>query len=209
MATQSATVNVLQGKAWARAEDGSLRELAVGDVIAANEQLVTESNTRIELDFGDNAAVTLNGTHDVAMSPDIWPETATSAENASVFDDRFDQILANLDENDNLLLGGEEDLLDILNEAPAAGQAGSDGSHSLVQLERISESVDGQLFEFNNLAEATVTARGESDLTPRNESPDPIEPTEPIEPVEPVTASISLDANITADDIISADELGQ
>src|SRR5690554_6686352 len=144
MATQSATVSVLQGKAWARAEDGSLRELTVGDVIAADERLVTEADIRIELDFGDNATVSLSGAHDVAMSPDLWIETATPSEFASVLDDRFDSILANLDENDNVLLGGDEDLLDILNEAPAAGQAGSDGGHSFVQLERINESVDDQ-----------------------------------------------------------------
>ncbi|WP_049721304.1 retention module-containing protein [Gilvimarinus polysaccharolyticus] len=168
MATQSATVGVLQGKAWARAADGSLRELAVGDVVAADERLVTEVGTLIELDFGDGAPVALSGLHDVAMSPDLWPETATSSEHASVLDDQFDAILASLDENDSLLLGGDGDLLDILDEAPAAGQSGSDGGHDFVQVERINNSVEDQSFEFGIAPRADNSAREQGDLIVNN-----------------------------------------
>ncbi|WP_041523840.1 retention module-containing protein, partial [Gilvimarinus agarilyticus] len=168
MATQAATVSVLQGQAWARAADGSLRELSVGDVIAADERLVTEAGTRIELDFGDAALVTLSGVQDVAMSPDLWPETASVSAEASVLDSQFDAILASLDENDSLLLGGEGDLLDILEDAPAAGQSTSGGGHSFVRVERINETVDDQSYEFADGSRAAATAREEDDFAANN-----------------------------------------
>ncbi|MDO3380552.1 Ig-like domain-containing protein, partial [Gilvimarinus algae] len=112
MSTQSATILSLQGKAWAKAPDGSMRELGVGDVIAADEQLITEAGTRIQLDFGDDQPVTLVGEQQVAMSPDLWPETATPAEEASVLEEQFEAILAGLEENDALLM--EEQIDDIL-----------------------------------------------------------------------------------------------
>ncbi|MCP8899134.1 Ig-like domain-containing protein [Gilvimarinus xylanilyticus] len=103
MSTQAATVIFLQGRAWAKDADGNLREVSVGDVIAADEQLVTEAETRIELDFGDASPVALAGAHDVAMSPDLWPESATSEAEASVMDQPFEAILASLEENDQQL----------------------------------------------------------------------------------------------------------
>uniref|UniRef100_UPI0030EF7DA0 retention module-containing protein n=1 Tax=uncultured Gilvimarinus sp. TaxID=1689143 RepID=UPI0030EF7DA0 len=168
MATQAATVSVLQGRAWARAEDGSLRELAVGDVIAADERLVTEAGTRIELDFGDAAPVTLSGVQDVAMSPDLWPDTAAARDEASVLNEQFDAILAGLDENDSLLLGGDGDLLDMLDQAPAAGQSTSGGGHSFVRVERINETVDGQSYEFAAGSRAEATTAEADDFAVNN-----------------------------------------
>ncbi|MDX6851211.1 Calx-beta domain-containing protein, partial [Gilvimarinus sp. SDUM040013] len=110
MAAQATNVVSLQGKAWAKAEDGSLRELKAGDTIAADEQLVTESGSQIQLDFGDGKLVSLSGAHEVAMSPEMWPETATT--NASVLESQFDAILASLDENEALLQ--DQQFTDIL-----------------------------------------------------------------------------------------------
>ncbi|WP_026287069.1 Ig-like domain-containing protein, partial [Gilvimarinus chinensis] len=102
MANQSASVISLQGRAWAKDSEGNLRELKVGDVLAADEQLVSEANTQIVLDFGGETA-SLTGAHTVSMSPDLWPETAALESQASLLESQFESILASLDNNDEML----------------------------------------------------------------------------------------------------------
>src|SRR5690554_925935 len=156
MSMQAATVVFLQGQAWAQAADGSQRELQVGDTIAPDERLITSANTQIQLDFGDGEAVSLSGVQEVTMDPDLWPQTASSADEARVFAEEFQTILAALDENEQQLLQAEGDLLEAL-EAPAAGNAGGDaGGSSFVQLDRIDETVDGLNYHYAplNLADS-------------------------------------------------------
>lgn len=84
MTTQATDILSLQGQAWAKSADGTLRELNSGDSIAADEQLVTGPDTHIVLDFGDGQQVSLSGAREVAMSPDLWPETATQTDAGSL-----------------------------------------------------------------------------------------------------------------------------
>ncbi|UTF61349.1 Ig-like domain-containing protein [Gilvimarinus sp. DA14] len=265
MSNQSAAVISLQGRAWAKDAEGNLRELKVGDVLAADEQLVTETNTQITLDFGGGETASLAGAHTVSMSPDLWPETAASEAQASVLEEQFDSILASLEQNDELLqqsqfdniyasleandallgaspfdvilsalevndqllqdsqfeaiysslvaneallresdfstiynylaendallldarmddlfaslqaneqalLAGDGDLLDMLNEAPAAGGQASEGGSSFVRLPRISETVSDPDLSFANPRAAQSAAVQEGDV-PVNEGP--------------------------------------
>ncbi|WP_417539951.1 immunoglobulin-like domain-containing protein, partial [Marinobacter sp.] len=58
--TQAIVVSLV-GQAWAQARNGDRRPLEVGDRLSADEILVTEPGTRIDLDFGDNQVITLLG----------------------------------------------------------------------------------------------------------------------------------------------------
>ncbi len=61
------TVVSLQGKAWAVAQDGSRRELQVGDTVAADEMVVTAAGAQIDLQFADNQVLTLVGEQDAPV----------------------------------------------------------------------------------------------------------------------------------------------
>ena len=135
-----ATVSELNGEAFARAEDGSLRVLMQGDAVYAGETVVTENGASIALDFGDGEFIQLGERQQVDI-----PETLTAGAevelDAEVMDPSVEAILAALD--------GDGDLLEDL-EAPAAGAEGAPdgGGSSFVQLSRIVETVDPLAFEF-------------------------------------------------------------
>ncbi|MBU2886836.1 tandem-95 repeat protein, partial [Gilvimarinus agarilyticus] len=112
MSTQATDIVSLQGQAWAKSDNGALRELSVGDTIAGDEQLITQADTQIVLDFGDGSPVSLSGAHEVGMSPEMWPDTATQADAGSLPAAQFDAILASLEQNDELLQ--EQQFSDIL-----------------------------------------------------------------------------------------------
>ena len=61
------TVVSLQGKAWAVAQDGSRRELHVGDTVAADEMVVTADGAQIDLQFANNQILTLIGDQEAAL----------------------------------------------------------------------------------------------------------------------------------------------
>ena len=51
------TVISLQGQAWAVAQDGTRRELKVGDTVAADEMVITADGAQIDLQFANNNQV--------------------------------------------------------------------------------------------------------------------------------------------------------
>lgn len=55
------TVILLQGTAWAVAQDGTRRELQVGDTVTADEMVVTAAGAQVDLQFADNQVLTLVG----------------------------------------------------------------------------------------------------------------------------------------------------
>src|SRR5690554_4012388 len=55
------TVISLQGQAWAVAQDGTRRELKVGDTLAADEMVIAADGAQIDLQFADNQVLTLVG----------------------------------------------------------------------------------------------------------------------------------------------------
>ena len=61
-----AIVVSLVGKAWAKAVDGTLRVLQVGDSVGFDETLIVESGARIDLDFGGNQQITLLGNQQIS-----------------------------------------------------------------------------------------------------------------------------------------------
>ncbi|MFC3115100.1 retention module-containing protein [Cellvibrio fontiphilus] len=148
MSNAVATVAFLQGQAWAKAPDGSLRPLTVGAVLNDNEIIVTAEGARVELDIGGVEPLIIYGGQEVAMSRDMNPQTATSADEALLDDASVDQALTILEQ--------EGDLLEELEETAAGDNAGggSDGSSNFVRLDRIAESTEDQDFSYNSSPEA-------------------------------------------------------
>src|SRR5690554_4275961 len=136
MSNPVATVLVSTGEVWARSPDGQLRLLSKDSPVYAEDVIVTASGARVELDFSDNQPVTIGAEQEVAMSRDLWLETATSTDEAALYQETLYQetveALAALE------LGG--DLLEHLEET-AAGNAVNGGGISFVQLARIIQEV--------------------------------------------------------------------
>jgi len=138
-----ATVASLEGQAWAKAPDGTMRPLKVGDSVTPEEIVITAKDGRISLDFGDGHPVVIAGGQEIAMSPDLWTDLASDPKDAAVQDASVQEALTvlnnggDLTNNDNL-------------EATAAGLAGggADEGHSFVQLTRVVESTTGESFSF-------------------------------------------------------------
>ncbi len=133
----TATVIAITGQAWARDEDGNLRELRIGDVLQEGETLITSADGRVELDFADGTgANVVEGGQEVAVTSDLVRDLIVATD-ASAQDDDLEALLAALDDEDG-------DLLDIL-DATAAGAGaggGGGGGNSFVRVARIAEETD-------------------------------------------------------------------
>ena len=102
MSNPVATVAFLQGQAWAKSPDGSLRPLAVGSVLQDNEVVVTAEGARVELDLGNNELVTVQGGQELGMSPDLNTDTATGIDEALLSDASVQEALKVLEEGGDL-----------------------------------------------------------------------------------------------------------
>ncbi len=144
MANPVATVAFIEGQAWAKAPDGSLRPLALGDTLAADEVLITASGARVELDFGEGEAVTIAGNQEVGLGPDLWEVSVTDPNEAQLADASIQQALTILEQ------GG--DLLDELEETAAGGgDAGAGGGNSFVQVDRVAAAAnENQSFNYGD-----------------------------------------------------------
>ncbi len=144
MNTAIATVLTVTGQAWARDEDGNLREIQPGDTLFEGEVLITSDNGTVRLDFFDGEAATIDGGQEIAMVAELVENEAPGEEetdDASVLDDDVDALLAAID-------SGEEDLLEVLDPAAAGGGGADGGGHGFVRLARISLDVDPQAYQF-------------------------------------------------------------
>ena len=89
----TATVIAITGQAWARDEDGNLRELAIGDVLQEGETLVTSADGRVELDFADGTgANVVEGGQEVAVTPDLVSDLFCSLSLGAVMDVVFRHV---------------------------------------------------------------------------------------------------------------------
>ncbi|MCO7242532.1 retention module-containing protein, partial [Halomonas sp. Ps84H-12] len=136
----TATVIAITGQAWARDEDGNLRELRIGDVLQEGETLITSADGRVELDFADGTgANVVEGGQEVAVTSDLVSDLIVATD-ASAQDDDLEALLAALDDEDG-------DLLDILDATAAGagaggGGGGGGGGNSFVRVARIAEETD-------------------------------------------------------------------
>ncbi|HRL75322.1 MAG TPA: retention module-containing protein, partial [Candidatus Accumulibacter phosphatis] len=138
-----ARVSAIQGKAYIKQPDGSLRPLQVGDVIFEGDIIVAASASRVELGTPDgrvlvlraNETLTMDGEVSVALPPDRTEAALTSG-------------TADVSRVIKAIASGES-LDELLDETAAGtGTPGADGGPSFVRLLRIAESVDPLAFEF-------------------------------------------------------------
>ncbi|MBK8188740.1 MAG: retention module-containing protein [Cellvibrio sp.] len=168
MSNAVATVAFLQGQAWAKSPDGSLRPLSVGSVLNADEILVTAPGAKVELDTGDGELLSVQGGQEVAMSRDFNGETATSPDETLLSDASVQEALTVLQQGGDLTTDLEETA------AGNTGGAGSEG-HGFVQLARLIETTDPLAFSFDA---ANAGGRGIPDTDgefPRNNPPEVID----------------------------------
>ena len=150
MSNAVAKVSFLQGQAWAKAPDGSLRALTVGSTLNDDEILVTAQGARVELDVGNGEPLVVNGGAEVGMSRDFNADTATGTDEALLSDASVQEALTVLEQ------GG--DLLEELEETAAGdnGGGGSNDGHSFVQLTRVIEQTGSQSFDYDSSSTGTA-----------------------------------------------------
>ncbi|XGA79600.1 DUF5801 domain-containing protein [Halomonas sp. CH40] len=183
-----ATVVAITGQAFARDEDGNLRELSVGDTLQEGETLVTSPNGEVQLDFNDGLPPTsIGGGEEVAMNGDVDAESAADEGESATQDDELEAILAALEDE-------EGDILELLEATAAGGGAagGGGGGSDFVQLARIVEPVEGLQYDFDvgidggpTTAEFSRIAAADVEEEPEESSEDTGDTTEPEEEAEP------------------------
>ncbi len=147
-----ARVSAVQGKAFARDENGGMRPLQVGDPIFEGDVLVTAAGARVDLVTADGQKLNMSAnevmTIDAEVASAVKPDAADSALLAAGND--ADTVIQAINQ------GGS---LDALLEETAAGAAaggGAGGGPSFVRLLRITEGVDPLAFEFGTTQATAV-----------------------------------------------------
>ncbi|MCO4321184.1 retention module-containing protein, partial [Aliidiomarina quisquiliarum] len=158
-----ATAQVLniQGTAWAQSEDGTMRQLQVGDEVLPGEVVITEQGASVTLAFDDGAEQVIPELFQVLVSED-----SLDADNAYDFDNVVD---AESPEAILALLDGEGDLLEQLEAAAAGGDAGGGGEgSSFVRLLRVSDvgSAGSESYNYSGISTdfTDVQAQGQGGL---------------------------------------------
>ncbi|MGQ4880054.1 retention module-containing protein, partial [Billgrantia sp. LNSP4103-1] len=166
-----ATVIAITGRAWARDEEGNVRELRVGDTLQEGEVLVTSDNGSAQLDFGDGlAAAVIEGGEQVVMMPELDANEPADPSEFAALDEDLEALLSALDDEDT-------DLLDVLDATAAgAGPGGAaDGGHTFVRLARIAEETDPLAFEYGMTDSSGLPeADGAAFLLVQEASPEPV-----------------------------------
>ncbi|WP_417069543.1 retention module-containing protein [Niveibacterium terrae] len=165
-----ATVSHLDGRAWIRGADGSLRELHVGDHVREGETLVTATASSVELSNADGALVVIGEGREVLADATLLSQDSPAPQEAALArpDAQLDQVIQALN-------SGNDPLAEL--DAAAAGLTGGDGQdgHSFVQLLRISEGTDPLSLTSNSTSTtssatiqslATTTATTSANLAP-------------------------------------------
>ncbi len=155
-----ATVVAVQGEAFARVADGSVRRLVAGDAILENEIVFTLANGQVELAFADghSAAILPSESHligpeaMVATSPDVYEAAIAAAGEVG-------KVVQALEEGGDILEGLA---------APAAGAAAENSGNSFVRLMRIVEPVTPVGYEYPLHALGEIRAP-EGDAIPEEE----------------------------------------
>ncbi|EAQ98956.2 retention module-containing protein [Congregibacter litoralis] len=185
MAQAIGTVDIREGKVFARSNDGSLRELKSGDAVFQGEVLVPSADAVVELLMPDMPSIALVADTEMLLSSELLNDTATTASEAALEDSTIAAVVAALE--------GDGDILDNL-EAPAAGGGRGDEGSSFVRLGRIGFDLpefEGFRAALNPETLRVVEAEADNDLQLLLDD-DPDGPTPPV--VQPPAANAAPDA---------------
>jgi VCBS repeat-containing protein len=198
--TVIATITAITGTAYARNEDGEVRQLAVGDQLMENEVVITPDGTSVDLAMVDGSEVLIADQAETLLTPDLMPDTAAETADAAVELDSVDAILQALDGDGDLEL-----------EATAAGLGGGgEGQgHSFVVLGKVVETVNAQNSESRGVeALADDSTQAEDDLVLLNDVEAVAQGDEEVfseDAVEAAGGLITGTINVIANDVATAD----
>ena len=127
MAQFVGTISKITGTVIARAPDGAIRELQLGDDVYQGEVLITAQGAIVEVTVPDAPAIVLPGGRELLLNGEVTVADRDTAADAGLDDETLDQVVAALESGANL---------DEILEETAAGGAGNEGS-SFIRLGRI------------------------------------------------------------------------
>ncbi len=146
-----ARVSAVQGKAFAKGENGEMRQLHVGDPIFQGDVLVTAAGAHVDLATADGRTLAIQANETVTVDAEVAGAFKPDATDSAL-------LAAGKDTNTIIQAINQGGSLDALLEETAAGNAagGADGGSTFVRLLRIAESVDPLGFEFDTARRGVV-----------------------------------------------------
>ncbi len=149
--TPVARVSAIQGKVFAKSEDGSMRELKIGDPVFEGEILVAQPGSQVDLATEDGRLLTLRENEVLTVDAEVAGDSKADSTDSALLaaGDDTNRIIQAINEGGNL---------DALLEETAAGEAagGSDGGATFVRLLRIAEGTFPLSFGFDEAHQAVV-----------------------------------------------------
>ncbi|HMY06925.1 MAG TPA: retention module-containing protein, partial [Accumulibacter sp.] len=154
--TPIARVSAIQGRAFVKEPDGSLRPLRVGDTIYEGEVVVTVGpRSHVDLATPDGVTHVLRGNETLTADAESVAAIKADATDAALTGGTADinRVIQTINQGGNL-----DELLEetAAGAGNTAGGSGADGGPSFVRLMRVAESVDPLAFEFGTTRTTTT-----------------------------------------------------
>ncbi len=199
-----ARVSAVQGKAFAKSDDGSMRELKVGDPIFEGDIIVALPGAQVDLSGDDNRVIVLRDNEALTIDNEVFADAPASASDAALFpaDESGERIIEAIRQGNSL---------DALLEETAAGisASGTDGGPTFVRLLRIVETVDPLNYQFDSGQGSPVDdpLQGGSGATTLDAGePDPVDHApDAVDDSFAVTQNVALTGTLISNDSPSAD----
>uniref|UniRef100_UPI0025CD968D retention module-containing protein n=1 Tax=Methylophilus sp. UBA6697 TaxID=1946902 RepID=UPI0025CD968D len=128
MATVIGTVTNIQGMAIVVDASGNRHMLKVGEVLHAGDKVITASGAAVAVKLANGETVNFAEAQTVKITDNLAQVDVSDVTENAVNQTVFDAVLTALNEG--------RDITEVL-DSPAAGEAGSDGNASFVNLDRI------------------------------------------------------------------------
>jgi hypothetical protein len=199
-----ARVSAVQGKAFAKSDDGSMRELKVGDPIFEGDIIVVLPGAQVDLAGDDNRVIVLRDNEALTIDNEVFADAPASASDAALFaaDESGERIIEAIRQGNSL---------DALLEETAAGisASGTDGGPTFVRLLRIVETVDPLNYQFDSGQGSPVDdpLQGGSGVTTLDVGePDPVDHApDAVDDSFAVTQNVALTGTLITNDSPSLD----
>ncbi|MBF4991570.1 retention module-containing protein [Methylophilus sp. QUAN] len=134
MATVIGTVTNIQGMAIVVDASGNRHMLKVGEVLHAGDKVITASGAAVAVKLANGETVNFAEAQTVKITDNLAQVDVSDVTENAVNQTVFDAVLTALNEG--------RDITEVL-DSPAAGEAGSDGNASFVNLDRIQTQTVG------------------------------------------------------------------